>query len=144
METIFTTVETTNRIFNTNITLIFILTTTGLLSFSTKTIKQTKIYRTITIILFIIIIIFNIFYPNYSENNNTNTMINSIEKTSKITNLKLIESSLQECDQNYNGSINSATWMDKKKEQKIGLLIGVKNNEQCTYTLKHIGNDNSI
>lgn len=77
-------------------------------------------------------------YTNIDEYNNTT--IQSLEENYSITELSLInDSNMPLCNESYRGSIQSVSWRKSDNAQELGLLVGVKTEENtCRFTVKPV------
>lgn len=100
--------------------------------------KKTRWSSLIIISLAITVIIFSIF--NIAKDHHSKTLMTMIENSSNVTDLHLTDNELEYCSNSYHGSLNAGTWKTGNT-QRVGVLVGKKEDDKCVYSLKNIKPD---
>ena len=70
-------------------------------------------------------------------------MLQQIESSQKVEELKILDKTSIYCDESYTESINAVTWT-KNDVQKTGLLIGQKKDDECRFVVEETVRENVL
>ena len=74
---------------------------------------------------------------HYNRTNNHENIIATIETTTNVTNLKLLEGKAPICTRDFQGSVQAATWRTGDVSN-VGILVGKREENGCVFSLKNI------
>lgn len=74
---------------------------------------------------------------DYSKTNNHENIVATIETTTNVKNLKLLEGKVPICTQDFQGSVQAATWRTGDVSN-VGVLVGKREENGCVFSLKNI------
>lgn len=82
-------------------------------------------------------------YKDYKIDTVEQLMLQQIESSQKVEELKILDKTSIYCDETYTESINAATWT-KNDVQKTGLLIGQKKDDECRFVVEETVRENVL
>lgn len=82
-------------------------------------------------------------YKDYKIDTVEQLMLQQIESSQKVEELKILDKTSIYCDEAYTESINAITWTENDV-QKTGLLIGQKKDDECRFVVEETVRENVL